>query len=301
MTDSFQELLKSHARLTEAKLDTLLTAGPVQGEVLRPERLLAAMRHSVLNGGKRIRPFLMIESAGLFSVEPAAAAHAAAALECIHCYSLVHDDLPAMDDDDLRRGQPTTHKQFDEATAILAGDALLTLAFDLLADPACHPDPETRTKLVSLHARCAGLGGMAGGQMLDLEGEHSPLAGDDIANMQAMKTGALIRCACEAGALLGNAGPTQRYALSRFGDTIGAAFQLADDLLDVTASSSTLGKQTGKDEARGKPTLVALLGAEQARERADQLLDEAIGHLSGFGARAENLAAAARFIVNRDH
>ena len=268
---------------------------------MRPERLLAAMRHSVLNGGKRIRPFLVLESARLFSVEPATAAQAAAALECIHCYSLVHDDLPAMDDDDLRRGQPTTHKQFDEATAILAGDALLTLAFDLLADPACHPDPETRIKLVALFARCAGLGGMAGGQMLDLEGEHSPLTGNDIASMQAMKTGALIRAACEAGALLGNADETQHQALSQFGDTIGAAFQLADDLLDITASPATMGKQTGKDEARGKQTLVALMGPEQARKRADQLLDEAIGQLSVFGERAENLVAAARFIVNRDY
>ena len=229
------------------------------------------------------------------------ALRAAAALECVHCYSLIHDDLPAMDDDDLRRGKPTVHKAFDEATAILAGDALLTLAFDILADPATHDDATIRAALVLSLARAAGIGGMAGGQMLDLAAEGRRLSEAEITAMQAMKTGALIRHACEAGAILGRAGDAERKAVLAFGGKIGKAFQLADDLLDLTASAEKLGKETAKDMDRGKATLVGLHGIDNSRALADKLLAEALDELAPFGERARFLGAAAQFIVGRDH
>lgn len=262
---------------------------------------MAAMRHGALNGGKRLRPFLLIEAASLFGVEVADALAAACALECVHCYSLVHDDLPAMDDDDLRRGKPTVHRQFDEASAILAGDSLLTLAFDILADPASHPDPAVRAELVMRLARAAGCGGMAGGQALDLDAEHRELDAEAIVTMQAMKTGALIRYACEAGAVLGGADEREQAALSAYGEAIGRAFQLADDLLDVTATTEALGKSVGKDDDMGKATLVSIHGVEKSRQLAEMMCQEAVAALLPFGDRANTLKALARFIVERDH
>lgn len=293
----FRRALASRAALIEAHLDRTLSPRPASGEFARPERLVAAMRHAVLNGGKRLRPFLVMEVSALLGGRDEAAIGPAAALECIHCYSLVHDDLPAMDDDALRRGQPTVHIAFDEATAILAGDALLTLAFDLavLGDP--EGDDGRCRDLVALLARAAGFGGMAGGQMLDLVHERMAADGETITAIHAMKTGALIRAACEAGAIV--AGDRERARMHRFGEIVGLAFQLADDLLDVTADSQTMGKATGKDAAAGKKTLVAMHGIDWARERLDAYVREAEELLEPFGDRAAVLRGAARFIANR--
>lgn len=296
---TFETRFKAAARDVEALLDALLSPSVLQEEVARPERLLAAMRHAVLNGGKRLRPFLVIETARLFSAKPDAALRVAAALECVHCYSLVHDDLPAMDDDKLRRGQPTVHIAFDEATAILAGDSLLTYAFDILADEATALPSEIRLALTLKLARASGLGGMAGGQMLDLEAEAKALDEAAIVTLQAMKTGALIRFACEAGAVLAGATPDDVVRLSEFGRKIGLAFQLADDLLDLTADSATLGKAAGKDAAKGKGTLPALHGEAWTRHRLAELIGEAEALLACYGERAEILKAAARFVANR--
>jgi len=288
----------------EALLAEILGAAPVAGEVTRPERLLAAMRHAALGGGKRLRPFLLAEAAALFDVPRRRALFAGAALECMHCYSLVHDDLPSMDDATLRRGRSTVHKAFDEATAILAGDALLTLAFDVLARAEVHADANVRVALVAELARAAGLGGMAGGQMLDLAAEgrfaaKRALSEDEIATLQAMKTGALIRFACRAGAILGGADAAAGAAVDRYGNAIGQAFQIADDLLDVEGTPQSLGKATAQDSAAGKATLVAALGATAARVRLDALVREAEAALSGFGGKADVLRAAARFIAER--
>jgi farnesyl diphosphate synthase len=282
----------------------LLSERRETGELARPARLLEAMRYAVLSGGKRLRPFLVIETAALFGVARDRALLAGAALECVHCYSLVHDDLPPMDDDDLRRGQPTTHKAFDEATAILAGDALLTFAFDLIARDAVHPNVAVRLALVTELARSSGIGGMAGGQMLDLEAEgrfaaKRKLAEKDIATLQAMKTGALLSFACRAGAILGEADETARTALNRYGNAIGQAFQVADDLLDLEGDAATVGKATGKDSAAGKATLVATLGRDAAVSRLDALIAEAEDALSPFGDKAATLRAAAHFVAER--
>lgn len=298
---SFAARLRMRADQTVRMLDRLVSAEAKPGESDRPARLVEAMRHGVLNGGKRLRPFLLIESAAMFDAPPQSALRAAAALECVHCYSLIHDDLPAMDDDDLRRGQPTVHKAFDEATAILAGDALLTLAFDILSDEATHPEPSVRAQLVLSLARAAGVGGMAGGQMLDLAAEGEMLGETEIATLQAMKTGALLRFACEAGTLFGGADAADRAALVAFGETIGRAFQLADDLLDVTASTAALGKEAAKDSRRGKATLVALHGVDRSRDIANALAEEAQAILAPYGERAAWLARAAGFVVGRDH
>ena len=237
----------------------------------RPARLIEAMRYTSLGGGKRFRPFLVAESAALFDVPRQQALMAGAALECIHCYSLVHDDLPAMDNDDLRRGQPTAHKKFDEATAILAGDGLLTFAFDILSRRETHPDAGVRVELVGALARASGLGGMVGGQMLDLAAEGrfagtgpQRLGENEVRILQAMKTGALLRFACEAGGMLGAATAPQRTALERYGSAVGQAFQIADDLLDLEGDTALVGKQTGKDAAAGKSTMVSALGVDQS-------------------------------------
>jgi farnesyl diphosphate synthase len=245
-----------------------------------------------------------LETAALFGVARRQALLVSAALECVHCYSLVHDDLPAMDNDDIRRGQPTTHKAFDEATAILAGDALLTFAFDVIARDDVHPKPAVRLTLVTELARAAGLGGMAGGQMLDLDAEgrfatKRKLGEKDIATLQAMKTGALLGFACRAGAILGEADEATRGALTRYGDAIGQAFQIADDLLDIEGDAATVGKATGKDAAAGKATLVSALGREDAVSRLETLLAEAENALAPFGDKAATLRAAARFIAAR--
>ena len=297
---AFEEALAARAGAVEAMLRRLLDAPPLAGEISRPARLLAAMRHGVLNGGKRLRPFLVLESAALFSADGEAALRTAAALECVHCYSLIHDDLPAMDDDDLRRGQPTVHRAFDEAAAILAGDALLTLAFDILADEATSLPADRRAALVLALARAAGLGGMAGGQMLDLDAARNLPDEAGIIMLQAMKTGALIRFACEAGAIAAGAAADDRERLAEFGSAIGLAFQLADDLLDLTADAGTLGKATGKDAAAGKATLVALHGERWARQQLHGLVGQARALLEPYGERAALLRTAASFIATRD-
>jgi farnesyl diphosphate synthase len=242
-----------------------------------------------------------MESAALFAPDAKgdAALSVAAALECVHCYSLIHDDLPAMDDDDLRRGLPTVHKAYDEATAILAGDSLLTLAFDILAEDATGQPAGVRLELVRGLARAAGIGGMTGGQMLDLAAEHTSPDEAGIIRLQAMKTGALIRFACEAGAILTGAPPADRERLAEFGSAIGLAFQLADDLLDITADASQIGKATGKDAAAGKATLAALHGADWAREQLNGLVEQAHALLDPYGERAAILKAAAAFVANR--
>ncbi len=303
---SFAERLDGIAKDIEDLLDRLVSASPVEGEISRPARLVEAMRHASLNGGKRFRPFLVVESAALFDVPRQRALMAGAALECVHCYSLVHDDLPAMDDDALRRGRPTTHKAFDEATAILAGDGLLTFAFDILSRPQTHPDAAVRVKLVNALARAAGLGGMAGGQMLDLaaEGRFSGggpqrLGEPEVRTLQAMKTGALLRFACEAGGILGSATAAQRAALVRYGLAVGQAFQIADDLLDLEGDPALVGKQTGKDAQAGKATIVGILGGPGARARLSELIAEAERALAPFGTAAAVLIAGAKFVADR--
>ncbi len=301
--DQFAARLIAVAEATEAMLDSLLQPHCLPGEKDRPTRLLDAMRYAALGGGKRLRPFLLVETARLFGLEDEGVLRAACALEMIHCYSLVHDDLPAMDDDDLRRGRPTVHKAFDEAAAILAGDGLLTYAFDIVADAPTHDDPTVRADLTLMLARAAGLGGMVSGQALDLEaeGRKTPHEAGFVALMQAMKTGALLLCAVEAGARMGGADAKQKAALSRYGSALGAAFQVADDILDAEGDEQALGKRAGKDADRNKATLVAALGLPEARKKRDALAQQAIHALEDgrFGARAAILVEAARFTVNR--
>ncbi|MTI18379.1 polyprenyl synthetase family protein [Rhodobacteraceae bacterium RKSG542] len=258
------------------------------------------MRYASLAGGKRLRPVLLVEVAGLFGRSDNGIYQAAAALECIHCYSLVHDDLPAMDDDELRRGRPTTHVAFDEATAILAGDALLTIAFDLITEDAVHEDAKVRLSLGRSLSRASGVGGMAGGQMLDLESEHRDRSEAEIRRLQAMKTGALIRYACQAGAILGDATEEEVARLTRFGEIVGLAFQLADDLLDLKGDAEVVGKATGKDAEAGKATLVSLLGEDATRNELEKLIAEAETLLAPFGERAAVLKQLADYIANRD-
>ena len=297
--EAFEAALELRARAVERLLRQLLDSRIQPGEIARPETLLSAMRHGVLNGGKRLRPFLVLESAALFDADNDAALRVAAALECVHCYSLIHDDLPAMDDDDLRRGQPTVHKAFDEATAILAGDSLLTLAFDIIADDAVALAPERRVALVSALARAVGAGGMAGGQALDLQAQLSRPDEAGIITLQAMKTGALIRFACEAGAIVAGAPASDRERLAEFGSAIGLAFQLADDLLDLTADPEIMGKATGKDQAAGKATLAALHGVDWARKQLAGLVGQAQDLLDIYGDRAATLKSAASFVAAR--
>jgi len=261
--------------------------------------LIEAMRYAVLDGGKRIRPFLVVTSAALFNVKHERALRVAAAVEMVHCYSLVHDDLPAMDDDQLRRGQPTCHVRFGEATAILAGDALLTKAFEVLSDEKTHPDANVRSDLVLALARAAGPEGMVGGQMLDLIAESEELNMPEITRLQRMKTGMLIAVACEAGAILGKATPGAKHALHAYAHDLGLAFQIADDLLDVEGDEKTVGKKTGKDEEAGKATFVSLLGVERAREQAGVLAGQACDHLDLFGKKADSLRNLAAFVINR--
>lgn len=297
----FQTRLRDHAEMVATCLTGLLGGDPQSDEIVRPVPLLAAMRHGVLNGGKRLRPFLVLESAALFGGSAEVALRVGAALECIHCYSLVHDDLPAMDDDALRRGQPTVHIAYGEANAILAGDSLLTLAFDSLAAPETVTEDSVKVALILALSRAAGLGGMAGGQALDLLAESEQPDEEGIVRLQAMKTGALIRFACEAGAILSKASAEDRARLRRFGEIIGRAFQLADDVLDLTADAATLGKATGKDADRGKATLVARRGLDWAEAELARLVAEASALLAPYGERADVLLAAARFVANRRH
>ncbi len=300
MIYSFTDELASTATNIEQALDALLTGPALSGPGVPPDRLLAAMRHGSLNGGKRLRPLLVRQAAGVFGMPPSATITAGLAVEMIHCYSLVHDDLPAMDDDDLRRGQPTVHKVFDDATAILAGDALLTHAFGLLAGETAHPDPGTRIRLVTELAAGAGAGGMVGGQMRDIEGETSFLTERAIGQMQAMKTGALIRAAVRIGAILGGASDTDLAHLTGYAEAAGRAFQLADDILDVTASAEALGKATGKDAEAGKQTIVARIGVAAAQRQLAEVVHDALSALLPFDHRADGLRATARFFAERE-
>jgi farnesyl diphosphate synthase len=291
----FADALGEAAALTDAVLDKLV-AVPNGLEA----RVFEAMRYAVLAPGKRLRPFLVLTSSMLFAVGRSRALQVAAAIELVHAYSLVHDDLPAMDNSDLRRGRPTCHKAFDDATAILAGDGLLTLAFEVLAQPDTHGDPGVRAELVASLAQAAGGHGMVGGQMIDLIAEHRrDLDIGAITRLQRLKTGALIAFACESGAILGKAAPELRLALRGYAHDLGLAFQIADDLLDVEGSAAATGKPVGQDAAAGKATFVSILGVERARAQAELLVSQAAAHLDLFAERADLLRQAARFVVDR--
>jgi len=299
---TFEGRLAARARAIDRQFEELLGQRTAEADGV-PPRLAAAMRHAVMAGGKRIRPFLLIETATLLGAEEQAAMPAALALELVHCYSLVHDDLPAMDNDELRRGQPTVWKAFDDWTAILAGDALLTLAFEQLATLRAGPDSAVGTTLIRELARASGRAGMVGGQCLDLEadklGRPARPTPAHVARLQAMKTGALFRFACRAGGILGEASQTELEALTRYGERLGAAFQLADDLLDVEGEPTTVGKATGKDAAAGKATLVGLIGVEKARATLDKLEAAGMAELDTIGPRAGVLREALAFAVKR--
>jgi farnesyl diphosphate synthase len=300
---AFAARLAETAAAIERELEIVLAAEPRPGEPARPARLIAAMRYATLGGGKRLRPFLAVETARALGRADKGPRRAGVALECVHAYSLIHDDLPAMDDDDLRRGRPSTHRAFNEATAILAGDALQALAFEILADPATDASAEARAALCVGLARAIGLAGMVGGQMLDLDAERStaPLSVAAITQLQAMKTGALLRFSVEAGARLAGADPAASAALSAYGRAIGAAFQIADDILDTVSDAATLGKRAGKDAERNKATLVGALGLVGARHELARLVEQAVSAIdsSGVGAAGEVLRATARFIATR--
>lgn len=291
----------------EEALTTTATAVERQLEQLLPEAddaghdLADAMRYSMFAGGKRLRPFLVVACADLFGVDKKRSLRVAAAIECVHTYSLIHDDLPCMDDDDLRRGQPTCHKKFDEATAVLAGDALQTLAFDILSRPETHDDANVRCELVRTLAVASGALGMVGGQAIDLAAEHEELDMGEITRLQQLKTGALICFSAEAGAILGKATTQKRHLLLGYARDLGLAFQIADDLLDHSGDAEKLGKATGKDAARGKATFVSLMGEERARQQAHILSEQAIEHLAEFGDKAILLQGLARFVVERSN
>ncbi|BBK38908.1 farnesyl-diphosphate synthase [Allostella sp. ATCC 35155] len=291
---SLDEALKTVAAAVDETLDRLLPPAPgLEAPVMD------AMRYAALGGGKRLRPFLAVVSARLFTVGRIPALRVAAAIEMIHAYSLVHDDLPAMDDADLRRGRPCVHKAFDEATAILAGDGLLTRAFGVLAEDATHSDPAVRCELVRAAAEAAGSHGMVGGQMIDLLAETQTLDIGAITRLQRMKTGEMIAFACEAGAILGKAAPEPRQALKAYAHDLGLAFQIVDDLLDAEGTEAETGKSVGRDAERGKATFVSILGVERARGQAAMLSEQAVRHLEPFDERADLLREVARFMLDR--
>ena len=283
------------ARAVNAELDRLLPAPSGHHA-----RVQAAMRYAVEAGGKRMRPFLVLQGARLFGASVERALRVAAAIEMIHTYSLVHDDLPCMDDDDLRRGQPTTHRKFDEATAVLAGDALLTMAFEVTAHPDTHPSAEVRCTLAALLARAAGSEGMVGGQMMDIEAPRNAFGPDDVALLQRMKTGALFQFSCEAGPVLGEAGEADRARFRAYAHDLGLAFQIADDLIDATSTAEKAGKAVGKDADAGKATLVSILGVEGARAEALRVAERAAQALAPYGPPAEVLRAFPVYLVQRD-
>jgi farnesyl diphosphate synthase len=291
---SLAEALEQAASLTDASLERLLLVPPDL-----EARVYDAMRYAALAPGKRLRPFLVLASARLFGVARRCALQVAAAVEMVHAYSLVHDDLPAMDNSDLRRGRPTCHKQFDEATAVLAGDGLLTAAFEALSDPDTHGDPAVRCELVAALASAAGAAGMVGGQMIDLLAEHQSLDIGAITRLQRMKTSALIAFSCEAGAILAKAPLEVRTALRGYAHDLGLAFQIADDLLDVEGSEAETGKPVGADAVAGKATFVSILGVKRARAQAELLIRQAVAHLDLFEQRAELLREVARFVIAR--
>lgn len=295
---SFEQRLQEAADRVTVALDALLPRA--QG----PEaQLLSAMRYASLAGGKRMRPFLSLEAGRLFDADEKALLRAAVAIECIHTYSLIHDDLPCMDDDDVRRGQPTVHRQWDEATAVLAGDGLLTFAFEVLADPDTHPDPQMRCLLISGLARASGPQGMVAGQMIDMLGLKAVVEGDPdipaVTRMNRLKTGALISFSVDAGALIGGARDDARHALTRFATDIGLAFQMADDLLDVEGSEDEIGKAVSKDAGAGKVNFVTLMGVDGVRQRMRLLAAQAKSHLAIFGPRAKTLCEAVDFVMDR--
>jgi farnesyl diphosphate synthase len=295
------DLLPTNLQIT-TKVISLMSRETESDVSVAPEgeaKVIEAMRYSALGSGKRLRPFLTVESAKLFGVNPDAAMMTAAAIEFVHTYSLVHDDLPAMDNDDFRRGKPSCHKQFGEAAAILAGDALLTYAFEVLANPRVHPDANVRCELIRSVARASGVRGMVGGQMMDLDAEHQELNADEVIRLQRLKTGELFAVSCEAGAILGKAAEPLRARLQRYAHDMGLAFQITDDLLDVEGTRTETGKGVKKDAAAGKATLISVLGVERAREQAITLAAQAIDHLSAFDARADQLRALANFVVTR--
>lgn len=302
MSNTLNEKLLKHGQTISTVLKSAIDAEASSGA---PQRLLDAMSYATLNGGKRLRPFLLVETAELFGRKDSGVLRAAAALECIHSYSLVHDDLPALDNDDLRRGKQTTHIAFDEETAILVGDALQTLAFDLLTDERTHADPAIRLKLVSGLAKAAGASGMVGGQALDIaaEGRHGATppqqSEPSIKSMQAMKTGALLRFACTAGVVIAGGSLDDQTRFEKFGNTIGLAFQLADDILDRTSNAAALGKEAGKDEAAGKATLVDFMGLKTAKAHLTAQIKEAHDLLEPYGAAADTLKQTASFIASR--
>lgn len=274
-----------------------------ESDIVAPEageaKVMEAMRYSALAGGKRLRPFLTVEAAGLFGVNPESAMMTAAAIEFVHTYSLIHDDLPAMDNDDFRRGKPSCHKQFGEAAAILAGDALLTYAFEVLANPRVHADANVRCELIRSVARASGVRGMVGGQMMDLDAEHKTMEIEEVIRLQRLKTGELFAVSCEVGAILGKAPDQLRARLQRYAHDMGLAFQITDDLLDVEGTRTATGKGVQKDKAKGKATLIGVLGVERAREQAKTLAEQAEAHLSAFDERANNLRELARFVITR--
>ncbi|MBO6037838.1 MAG: polyprenyl synthetase family protein [Acetobacter sp.] len=288
--------LENKASLIEAIIDILLPLSDEKGS-----RLMEAMRYATLGGGKRLRGYLVLSTAQLFNVPTEQAARVAASVEMLHAYSLVHDDLPSMDNDDMRRGQPSTHRKFDEATAILAGDALQTMAFDILAADQTHPNTCVRIELIKSFADASGAYGMVGGQMIDMESEGCSLSLEETQHLHALKTGCLIRYAAEAGAILGQASSDLRQCIRSYGTHIGAAFQITDDILDVTATAQDLGKTTGKDKASGKSTFVSLLGIERARTEAIRLIEKAIADISSFGTAADRLRDLACYIINRKY
>ncbi|MCK5295778.1 MAG: polyprenyl synthetase family protein [Alphaproteobacteria bacterium] len=288
--------MKAIASKVDAKLNELLKSPDTKEKLI-----FEAMRYSALSGGKRLRPFLVMTSSSLFNVKEDYALRVAAALEMIHCYSLIHDDLPAMDDDDLRRGQPTNHKKYDEATAILAGDSLLTKAFEVLADEKTHHDPLVRCSLVKALAKASGANGMVGGQVLDIMAEDSEMNLDDIIRLQGLKTGCLISFACEAGAILGNADEKDKHSLLNYSRNLGLAFQIADDILDTEGDAELVGKAVGKDAEAGKATFVSLLGLENARQKASDLVVQASKQLDTFGDKADLLKKVADFVVKRNY
>jgi len=289
-----KEALKQVSIAVEKRLDRFL---PLTGGDERT--VIEAMRYAMFAGGKRLRPFLVVVTADLFGVDKKRALNVAAALECVHCYSLIHDDLPAMDDDDIRRGQPTTHMEYDEATAILAGDALQALAFEILSSDETHQDARVRIELVEKLAKAMGAHGMVGGQMADIMAEGRDLSMGEITHLQNLKTGALIHYAVEAGAILGKAGDHQRHMLEAYARDLGLAFQIVDDLLDASGDPEKVGKAVGKDQANGKATFVSILGEDRARQQAEILVTQAIEHLSDFGPRALLLEGLARFVLDR--
>ena len=293
---TLDEAMRETAREIDALFDTVLTVPDDPRAVL-----YEAMRHAAIGGGKRLRPMLVMAAAALFNVDRDSALRTALAIECVHVYSLIHDDMPCMDDDDVRRGKPTVHKAFNEAVAVLAGDSLHALAFELVADPITHPDPFVRAELAFELGRAAGPSGMAGGQMMDLIAEETSFDLATTTRLQQLKTGALIAACLEAGAILGRVVVAGRRPLRAYARDIGLAFQIADDLLDVEGDAAVVGKATGKDAGAGKATFVSLLGIERARAQSRMLVEQAIAHLSGFGAEADQLREIAHYIIARDH